>query len=54
MLFVGQVRKVEGKMSSRPVKKGNICREMEEKRRYKRGCRGLGVDLIVIKYFARE
>jgi hypothetical protein len=32
ILFMGQVRKeVEGKMSSMPIKKGNICREMEEK-----------------------
>jgi hypothetical protein len=32
ILFLGQVGKeVEGKMNSRPIKKGNICREMEEK-----------------------
>ncbi len=39
-MLVGQFRKMEGKMSGRPIRKGNICREMEEKGGMKESHRG--------------
>ncbi len=36
LLFGGEVRKVEGKLIGSPIRKGNICKELEEKPSLKR------------------